>query len=281
MKIKKLLVFVFLSFAIILSGCAKVQYQHIFNADGTIVDSFVVELDEASLNAKNVNVSNLKFQIKDKMTYYMQIFINAFYSRDDGLSREEKNSIFSNVDTKIEENEKYIIARFTFKNATAFTYFYGYQLIDDTDDGIETTEGTFYNTSVSSGKTIFSSDVAKNVAEEFRTSETINNKFTLDDVKFYYTFGTTHSKIHSNATYQFDENGVCYHQWALNTIDDEIITFTLQPKPINWYILALSLTFILAVILYVISLFTRKKQSVVQNQANINGTSFVDDEENN
>lgn len=269
MKIKKIFVFLLLCSVILFTGCAKVQYQHVFKSDGTVVDAVMVELDEDVLQEKDVNISALKSKIENTMAYFMEAFINSFYSRDDGLTLEEKNSVFANVEPKVYRKENYIIAQFTFKNATAFTYFYGYHL-DTDDDNIKTEESTFYNTSISEGKTIFSADMSKNICNEFLTA--LDDKFTLEDTTFYYTFGTTYSRIHSNSTYKFDKDGVYYHQWQLNSVDDTIMTYTVGAKPINWYILALALTFVLGIVLFVISLFSKRKTNKTKQISQINST---------
>lgn len=242
-----------------LSGCAKIRYQRILNTDGSIVDAVSVKLDEQKIVENGFDIGNVKSEIKRKMNIYLNAICNAFETRDDRLNEIEKTAIRNNVLAEVFEGGEYITASLTFSNYSAFKYFYGLHLDDeDEQNNSETIKTLLYNKNVTTGKTIFSGEDAQFITNEFISY--FGNKFDINDAELSYIFATPQSKLHSDATYSYEIDGVHYHEWVVKDINQEIQTFTVQVKPINWYILALLLTVVLLVVLFLIASIKRKKQ---------------------
>ena len=260
MKFKKLLCLILLCTVFLFAGCATIEYDRIVLEDGTILDAVSVKLDNEKIENAGFNVNDAKEGVKTKISNYLLQVVNAFKAREDGLSSIEKYAVLNNLTYSVTENNDYIIASIKFKNYNTFKYFYGLHLVEDTDKNEpDKVEEFLINKYVNTGKTIFSTDDAKYITNDFIAY--FDNKFSLDDTNLSYVFGTSEDKLYSNANYQYSLNGINFHQWIINDINQEISTYTIVPKPVNWYLLALSLTFVLIVILYVISLFTKKKSN--------------------
>lgn len=260
MKFKKLLCLILLCTVFLFAGCATIEYDRIVLEDGTILDAVSVKLDNQKIENAGFNVNDAKEGVKTKMSNYLLQVVNTFKAREDGLSSIEKYAVLNNLTYSVTENNDYIIASIKFKNYNTFKYFYGLHLVEDTDKNEpDKVEEFLINKYVNTGKTIFSTDDAKYITNDFIAY--FDNKFSLDDTNLSYVFGTSEDKLYSNANYQYSLNGINFHQWIINDINQEISTYTIVPKPVNWYLLALSLTFVLIVILYVISLFTKKKSN--------------------
>ena len=260
MKFKKLLCLILLCTVFLFAGCATIEYDRIVLEDGTILDAVSVKLDNEKIENAGFNVNDAKEGVKTKMGNYLLQVINTFKAREDGLSSIEKYAVLNNLTYSVTENNDYIIASIKFKNYNTFKYFYGLHLVEDTDKNEpDKVEEFLINKYVNTGKTIFSTDDAKYITNDFIAY--FDNKFSLDDTNLSYVFGTSEDKLYSNANYQYSLNGINFHQWIINDINQEISTYTIVPKPVNWYLLALGLTFVLIVILYVISLFTKKKSN--------------------
>ncbi len=260
MKFKKLLCLILLCTVFLFAGCATIEYDRIVLEDGTILDAVSVKLDNQKIENAGFNVNDAKEGVKTKMSNYLLQVVNTFKAREDGLSSIEKYAVLNNLTYSVTENNDYIIASIKFKNYNTFKYFYGLHLVEDTDKNEpDKVEEFLINKYVTTGKTIFSTDDAKYITNDFIAY--FDNKFSLDDTNLSYVFGTSEDKLYSNANYQYSLNGINFHQWIINDINQEISTYTIVPKPVNWYLLALSLTFVLIVILYVISLFTKKKSN--------------------
>lgn len=260
MKFKKLLCLILLCSIFLFAGCATIEYDRIVLEDGTILDAVSVKLDNEKIENAGFNVNDAKEGVKTKMSNYLLQVVNTFKAREDGLSSIEKYAVLNNLTYSVTENNDYIIASIKFKNYNTFKYFYGLHLVEDTDKNEpDKVEEFLINKYVNTGKTIFSTDDAKYITNDFIAY--FDNKFSLDDTNLSYVFGTSEDKLYSNANYQYSLNGINFHQWIINDINQEISTYTIVPKPVNWYLLALGLTFVLIVILYVISLFTKKKSN--------------------
>lgn len=260
MKFKKLLCLILLCTVFLFAGCATIEYDRIVLEDGTILDAVSVKLDNEKIENAGFNVNDAKEGVKTKMSNYLLQVVNTFKAREDGLSSIEKYAVLNNLTYSVTENNDYIIASIKFKNYNTFKYFYGLHLVEDTDKNEpKKVEEFLINKYVNTGKTIFSTDDAKYITNDFIAY--FDNKFSLDDTNLSYVFGTSEDKLYSNANYQYSLNGINFHQWIINDINQEISTYTIVPKPVNWYLLALCLTFVLIVILYVISLFTKKKSN--------------------
>lgn len=260
MKFKKLLCLILLCTVFLFAGCATIEYDRIVLEDGTILDAVSVKLDNEKIENAGFNVNDAKEGVKTKMSNYLLQVVNTFKAREDGLSSIEKYAVLNNLTYSVTENNDYIIASIKFKNYNTFKYFYGLHLVEDTDKNEpDKVEEFLINKYVTTGKTIFSTDDAKYITNDFIAY--FDNKFSLDDTNLSYVFGTSEDKLYSNANYQYSLNGINFHQWIINDINQEISTYTIVPKPVNWYLLALGLTFVLIVILYVISLFTKKKSN--------------------
>lgn len=267
-KLKKIFTCLVLMLVVIFaSGCANVDYQRIVNNDGTIIDAVCVKLDEEKITTAGYNIATVTNEIKNKMTIYLQAMLMDFYDRDDGLLTIEKITVTNNLTAGVTNENGYIIASIKFKNYDAFRYYYGLHLIQEENDNANIVEEFLFNKNISTGKTIFSGADAKYFTNEFLAY--FNNNFTIEDATLSYVFGTPENKLHSDATKQYSSGGINYHQWIVTDVNQEINTFTYQIKPINWYILALGLTLLFMLILFIISLFKKKTKKVQEETTNL------------
>lgn len=286
-KFKKIAIcFLMLVLIVVLSGCAQIEYSRVVNTDGTIIDSVCVKLDEEQIASSGYaleQIEEIKTHIKSKMNGYINDFFTAFKLRDDGLLDIEKIAVKNNVISTVSENEGYIVASLKFKNYHAFKLFYGLHLLEDEEgDNEEAIAGFLYNKNVAVGKTIFATEDAKFVTNEFISY--FDNNFSESDAELYYTFATPESKLHSNATKHYEVDGVYYHEWLVTSADQDIATFTYQIKPINWYVLALAMTFALIIVLFVVAFCTKNKtknknliKANNQNAQNLDEISQIDE----
>lgn len=266
------------------TGCASVQYSRVINTDGSIVDAFCVKLDNEKIISAGVNPSDVKTKIANKMNLYLDALFDAFDNRESYYFDMDKIVVRQNVSRQIISQDDYILARLKFKNYTVFKYFYGFDDSASEDDSSQTLKTFLFNKNISTGKTIFAGDYS-NLINEFASM--FDYAYGVEDVNFSYLFGTPQSKLHSDSTYCYEVDGVTYHEWVLDSPDQEISTYTYQIKPVNWYILALILTACLILILVLISVVKKKKQnnvlkvaSNIQNE-DIKNYEIKEDNDNN
>lgn len=257
MKFKKIFCLLILCSLILFTGCASIEYERIISSDGTILDAVSVKLDEEKITSAGFDLESAKSDVKNKMNNYLLQIVNAFQTRSDNLTLIDKLAVMNNISYSVLEQNNYIIASIKFKNYNAFKYFYGLHLIEDTGDNTKIVEDFLVNKYVTTGKTIYSTADAQLITNDFLAY--FDNKFTLDDSSLSYVFGTSSDKLYSDATNHFSLNGINFHQWIIDDVNQEINTYTLRANPVNWYLLALGLTFVLIVILFIVSLFCKNK----------------------
>lgn len=274
MKIKKILLLAFCLIIIFFTtGCASIEYTRAVNNNGEILDAVSVKLDNSKITSAGYNINEVKNYIETKMQNYLLAIKNSFIERDDDLTSLEKNSVLNNIKYGVTEKDNYIIASFVFNNYSTFKYFYGLHLLTEDDDNSTKVQEFLVTKTINSGKTIFSSENAKFITNEFVSY--FNNDFTINDANLIYTYGTSSNTLYSDATNKFYLDGINYHQWIIDDINQEITTYTLQANALNWYVLALALTFILLIILYLISIFKKNNKNnknldlnVIENSSN-------------
>jgi len=264
MKFKRLsIIFCFL-FIVIFSGCANVQFSRTINENGSIVDAVAVTLDLDELKKANYDTDTVIAFIEQKMNGYLSNIITSFKIREDNLDEIVKLTVLQNITSLVYHKDNIVVALLKFKNYGTFKYFYGLHLIEDTDNTI-IEEGFLVNKYISSGKTIFAGEDARFIENEFLSY--FNEDFTLNDVTYEYTFGTTDDKLYSDADYNFSEDGINYHQWIIksNNTNREIKTYNILVKPVNWYLTALITTAVFILISFgivTIKKFRTKKSAI-------------------
>lgn len=260
-KLKKYLTCLVLIFAIFLfTGCASIQYERSVRPDGKIVEMVLVKLDEEKINQVGKTKSEVINFVINKMNIYSSNMVNNFFLKEDTLLYIEKVAVTNNIlfIADYDEANDVVFAKMEFKNYNTFRYFYGLHLEEESVDDSEIIENYLYNKKLSKTQTVFA--VANDEFIESEFSEEFNNEFTIEDCNLSFVFGSPDNKLHSDADYTYIKDGVKYHQWNLNSIEDEISTFTFMVKPVNWYILSLVLTLALIIILFVVSLFVKGKK---------------------
>jgi len=281
MKLKKILAFILIAICIpLITGCAKIEYQRVVTEEGTIMDAVSVKLDKNKITSAGFDYDEVKTDVFSKMNYYLNAVIDGFKYRDDNLTSVEKDAILFNISRNCyENNEGYIIAYLKFNNYNIFRYFYGLHLLDEEtlNAGTKTEEKFLVDKYISSGKTIFSGLDCQYITNDFMAY--FNNNFTLNDADLSYVFGTYQTKLHSDANFQFTEDGIKYHEWIVTDVQQDINTYTYTIKPVNWYILSLILTLFLIIVLFIISYIS--KFSKAKKESKLNAISLINLEEEN
>lgn len=263
MKFKKLaLVFCFLLVSII-SGCANIEYSRTINEKGNIIDAVAVTLDYEKIASAGYNTSEVETYIEQKMNTYLSVIISSFTNRDDNLDKITKLTVLQNTTSLVYKKDNVIVALLKFNNYGTFKYFYGLHLNENSNDNTQIEEGFLINKYVSTGKTIFASEDAQYIKNEFLIY--FNDKFTENDASYEYTFGTIDDKLYSDADFTFSKDGVNYHQWIINSdnTNREIKTYNILVKPVNWYLTALIATAGFIIISFIIVFIKKHKKSAI------------------
>ena len=110
--------------------------------------------------------------------------------------------------------------------------------------------------------------------------------FTLDDISLTQVYGTTDKRLHSNADYKTTIDGINYHLWDIDTANDNYKTMKLSyyyrsVVGTGWYIIALSLSLGLAIVLLIVYIIKRLTNKKYKEKIKINDINQFDVENEN
>ena len=253
----------------IFTGCANIEYQRITDDTGKIVDKLVVEINEEELlkHITREKLDKLKDDIRIDMKSYVysvkQVRDNLQSSNTDvNLNYAEGITVEHTGWTLVEGTTYRIIVQMIFQNSTYLEKLYG-----GSEDGenAETPSEVISNLFVSK-YVMYSDNVFSNLEE---TTGGMDNKnyfdyysqeygeFGVEDLTLTQMYGTTDSRLKSNADYTENIDGINYHLWEINTENAEYKTMKLSyyyttAVGTGWYIVALAISIGLAILLIMV-----------------------------
>lgn len=259
---------------LVFSGCASVHYSVLVNTDGSVQQGFQVSLDKNKITMAGYNYSDVANKVET-------IFQNSVNNNSKNIANyclANGKSIFNcGIATQYERvDEQNFYAYIAFENIATYTnyskFLSGGSSGSEADDNSNLQENPFFIKDIEVNDTVYSgldekdadgnytNQIVKAFTDYFDGSTEGTQKFTLDDVEYNFYYGLPTTKLHSNSDKVISQSGVQIHQWVFNSsnLNEPIQTWTIQIKPVAWYVLALVLTFILILILFIICLIKKK-----------------------
>lgn len=243
---KKLLtVFLMLIMSVILfSGCASVNYSIQIMEDGTVEQSFTVNLNEQELNDAGYQLEDVEQMIVGKMNTVVSNAYTNFANRNlsTDIKQQVLNSILASVTYPDTNSVKLTL---TFNSLTVYRYFYGsLPESDDPQDTTQTETHLFYDKYIDENQTVYydlqDNSIAQSVLDYF------GGDFTFEDSTYSFSYGTPLMHLYSNADEISVEDGVKVHTWnfTYDQVNDNILTYTIGINSGAWYFLALGMVII-------------------------------------
>ncbi len=279
--------------SIFLCGCANAPtYSLSQNTDGTVTQMFYIPFVDSELTELGVEadtVTDLKNSVMQRFnTYFMNLQQN-FVTRvnsDEALTQQDKLLLIAGCPTGTilpALSEIGIIYTLNFSSALHYYYFnsdmqYTELIAALNEDTSVVEEGFFTNRVISTGTTVYglNTQYAENqTLAEYITAystELLQQNTDLTDeqiasvvpTNFVYSYGTTSSKLHSDAdrVYHY-ANGVYYHEWDITTenSDRQISTWTIQVNTNVWYVVILCSGFVLLGVLFLVDYLRKRKHA--------------------
>ncbi|MBQ0017069.1 MAG: hypothetical protein KBT30_00375 [Clostridiales bacterium] len=249
---------------LVCTGCAKTSYAVYLHGDGSVEQLFVCELDKDKIEGAGHNYNEAK-------NYVENIFMNVYIDRLERLAQFRDETHSSITDFKFEQNIKddMIYLSLKFPSVKAYKYYYSFdeEPEEETDDTIRE-DHLFYVKNINKSKNFYSG-----IDEETISSieSHFNNDFDLSDCEYNFYYGVPTDRLYSEDSEIIYTDDMVVHHWSFDaeSMDNEIITYTISIKPIMWYVLALSLAVILAGVLGVVCLIQKKSKKVENTIENI------------
>lgn len=278
--------------SIFLCGCANAPtYSLSQNTDGTVTQMFYIPFVDSELTELGVEadtVTDLKNSVMQTFNTYFINLQQNFVTRvnsDETLTQQDKLLLIAGCPTGTilpALSEIGIIYTLNFSSALHYYYFnsdmqYTELIAALNEDTSVVEEGFFTNRVVSSGSTIYGEDYSftgtQTLAEyitSFATQILEEAGLSSEQIasvvptNFVYSYGTTSSKLHSDADRVYHYvNGVYYHEWDITTenSDRQISTWTIQVNTNVWYIVILCSGFVLLGVLFLVDYLRKRKHT--------------------
>ena len=260
-----------------LTSCAKVTYAFIFPDKYTIVQQVNVALDTDDIQAHNVDVNDLKNSIKQFADDYInqmqlnfslnlssQYFLNSGYAT---LFQQLKDAV--NIYSNWTGNTFVLSIEFSavrdsnviyipVENVYYF-YYTGEFIYENEDDETQTefTKELFISIYKQTSSTSFDSSLSEYIEEYFMGKYGVYG-YTINDVAMVYKYGQAYSRLHSDADNVSYSDGVYVHTWNLSDKDQQITLYRVYANPVAWYVLAIIIGVVIALVLFIIGIVLKK-----------------------
>lgn len=264
--------------SIVFCGCSKVNYINYTDEDGVYTEILEITLDESKFE----NIDNAKQDILDAVdstllskhsSYTLKINSKLNELRYDQNKQElykKYQDLLDDVSWSIEDFDEnnYFYIKLKFESTSSYLFFY--DIKEKNFSQKEVHKGLFYD------KIYFKGNLGYYVQHSLYS--TLNqsiylkeyfDKFSEKDVDLTYSYLAGSSRYKSNAdTVTYAEDGLYSHSWKVNTDNmDKEIYFTLRlANRWVWYVLAISISLIVCVILITISLIKHLKKKNKQEK---------------
>lgn len=259
-KIKKILISVFvLTILLVFSGCATVNYRIDRNDDGSIYETFGVELDVDAIKAaghSDAEILNLKNKIEDDF----EKSIVTFSLRYSFFLAETKAYVDENFEyTNGWDSNKYVLK---LKFNSIYMYYLFYNISSDTPYEPTQTieEGVFFKKIIYEDTTIYNEITLYDIADYL----TDFPEFDVDDVDCTYTYATPNYRWRGEGVdvTSYDDNNYTY-TWNLSSSDwnEPIRLYFYVANEVSWLVVITFSTLLVCAIMLVIAIIKVKKKN--------------------
>lgn len=286
-KLKYLSLILVLSCVVILSGCANIEYQRLVDDFGQILDKITIEIDETKLPS-DVNVNTLVGKIKGDLSKY---YVNPMRQRLAVFKVEHPVEYHQLVDyvsindptESVENGIHKITVETIFASSDVMAFMYGYNSTDtDSNSGLTESKNFFIKKYTQTTDNVFG-DITQiefsgeNLFDEY--VEFVGEEYGASDVTLTQIYGSTDSRMHSNADETINYNGFTCHLWEFSgdNSSGQLMFYYLTANPTGWYVLAIVLTILVVLIIVACYIIKKRKNKYKSKVVIVN--NYEDSEE--
>ena len=290
-----------------LCGCGSVHYSATVSSTGEVTLQLDLKFDTYELSEKlalaEKDISDFKYTVQNYARAVFNSSYNDFVQELNAMAVDGYVETYSGKAT-IQQVNQYVLQNTKFSDGTgnwsasndactiilkfetfnAYRYFNGIypSTEDEVDEDVEEfrKDYFFYAEDYTVSKSVFNNIQNKSFTQYF--IQYFNNVVDVDDMTYTYSYSTPSTKVYSDADeISYDEKtGNIIHTWNFTT--DEltsgngiITTYQVKIRAWVWYVLAVLISIITGVVIYVIVVINEKKQKefLETNSQNLQQTS--------
>lgn len=267
-RLKYVSLIVVVSCIFLFAGCTNIEFQRLVDDFGQILDKVTIEIDETKLPS-DVNVNTLVGKIKgDLRKYYVNPMLQRLAVFKDQHPIEYHQLIdYVSIGEPIESVENgihKITVETIFASSDVMAFMYGYDSTDtDSDSELTESKNFFIKKYTQTTDNVFG-DITQiefsgeNLFDKY--VEFVGEEYGASDVTLTQIYGSTDSRMHSNADETIYYNGFTCHLWEFSGDDSsgQLMFYYLTANPTGWYVLAIVITIL--VVLIIVGCYIIKKR---------------------
>lgn len=278
MKKGKYLIIIFMMLVCVTTffGCADIEFIRAIDSSNTIIDKIAITLDESQVNKAGNELNTVVDMIENDMIKFRQS-VNEWKESQFGEYPELFESVKKGIRVEVTKSKKTELSlAIEFSNWKMFGLFYGYaeaedfeytQFLEDKGPFInnilnvnyeDNEYGLFiinYSILKSAGITDSIKDFQVNGTNYYsKYSEYFYNRYGLEDVDISQIFAYPDDRLHSNADDSEVQGDLTLLKWDLNKKSDdfEMKIYKITANSVTWYIVALVISLIACVVIFVL-----------------------------
>lgn len=251
------------------SACAQVRVMTITNKDDSIDELVTITLVKEDVINAGYNINELKQDIQTNSIKKAQELADKLNQKiftdlllvNDKESIDTLNSYKDGISVIKSEwkNDVYAIG-IRFKNVDIYKYYYG--INDNTKVEMQTEKHFFYDKVYYYSSTMYvKHHELYNLVNSYYSTQ-YGGLINSESNELLYTYKTDLRRQHSDADFITKQDGEYYHTWIIdkNNLDEPIMLYYNVANPENWIFVALGITVVVTLIVYIVALIKNKKQ---------------------
>lgn len=290
-KIKKLILSAFIFLLVgICAGCSNVDFTIIEFEDGSYKEAYTVNFSDVeftNLGATTDQVNELKMRLENRLKLMAGVgdfpgsiernYFDRIDSTENSVTKAQELKDGFNCELYIEDGTYQLI--FTYTTFEIYRTYHGItqEDLDQSKEDIVIEKSFLTYKVIQPSVTRFESKVQRldgtyTTLDNYMWEESLAEiKEVLGDAiasrvvkpSFTYTYGTSSHRLHSDADYVYSSAGYYFHIWEVGeSEEDRQITFyTTEARREVWYPLILGSSLILALVLYLVVYFKKRKEN--------------------
>lgn len=261
---KSILCFLLIIVSLIFCGCSQVNYVNYTDEDGVYTEVVEITLDET----KFTNVEQVKKDISNQVDITLETKHNAYLSKVGTKIEEYRydpenqdlfkayNDLLDDITWQTSDEDNYYQVKIMFNSTSSYLIFYDLTKKNFSNKSVK--EGLFYDTITFTGNLGYY--VQNSLYPTLRYSpylEKYFNIFSEEDVDLTYTYLTSSKRYKSDADrVNYAGDGYYAHSWVVNSenIEKEIHFSVRIANRWIWYVVAIGISLIFALILVIIAI---------------------------
>lgn len=251
-RLKYLSLILVLSCVVLLAGCANIEYQRLVDDFGQILDKITVEIDSSKL-ASDINAETLvewvKTDLRNDYVRPMEYRLLQYQYAHPTEYHEFREKVRIGEPVASLDNGVYKISVETvFASSDVMRYLYGYDASTSDDSSGLTESKTFFIKKYTQTSDNVFGDITQiefngeNLYQKY--AGYVGDEYDASDITLTQIYGSSDSRMHTNATETIDYNGFTCHLWEFSgdNSSGKLMFYYVTANPTGWYVLALAIT---------------------------------------